>query len=257
MQGYKSIIFSCIFMFISDILCAQNKNEFDDVYTPPATSLMGAKNFSHGAFSDGPKNIIKLSPTLLTRSIIAINYERFINPNLSLTGGLGYAFSRDWMLLLSSEFLSEFSFTENSSLTAYEIIYEGSFVKPGNMYYGLGMRIYYDGFLSDDINSYVDLSGRFYANTFAITSQVGTTKTSINNSVINMSWGFSSCTSGKIQTTHDFYFGFGMRVISYNKFVKQDVTYNFSTYTVDVMTNEKINVYSPTLLAGYTFGVGW
>ena len=233
----------------------------DNIYTPPSTSIVGSeRTSSKGDISDGPKNIIKFSPLLLTRSIFALEYERFINNNFSARVGLGYSYNRDYVYLLSTDAFYDLQNPVKSSLNVQDIVVEGAFLPNSNPYLSAGMRLYYDGFFKDDFNSYFDINSRFYTNTYDVVTNPyndGTTKVDLQSTVLNMSWGFSSCTSGKIATSHDFYIGFGMRIASFLAFKESSIDVNGSTETINVATSDKIVVYSPTILFGYTLGIGW
>lgn len=233
----------------------------DNIYTPPSASIAGSeRTSSKGDISDGPKNIIKFSPFLLSRSIIALEYERFINNNFSARAGLGYSYNRDYVYLLSTDAFYDLQSPVKSSLNLQDIVVQGTFLPNSSPYLSAGLRLYYDGFSKDEFNSYFDINSRFYTNTYDVITSAynyGTTKVDLQSTVLNMSWGFSSCTSGKIPSSHDFYIGFGMRIASFPAFKEAYIDVNGSTETINVATSEKIVVYSPTILFGYTLGIGW
>jgi hypothetical protein len=255
-------LLSISFLLCSLLLNAQGTNEMDNIYTPPNTSIAGSeRTSSKGDISDGPKNIIKFSPLLLTRSIFALEYERFINNNFSARVGLGSSYNRDYVYLLSTDAFYDLQSPVKSSLNLQDIVVEGTFIPNSSPYLSAGLRLYYDGFSQDEFNSYFDINSRFYTNTYDVLTSAyyndSTAKVDLQNTVLNMSWGFSSCTSGKVQTSHDFYIGFGMRIASFLAFKETTIDVNGSTETINIATSDKIVVYSPTILFGYTLGIGW
>jgi hypothetical protein len=244
-------------------------NELDEQYKPPKNSLFDEDAEKKGdmeGYGIDFKNTIKFNPFLLGRSIFSIGYERKIFSVLTGSAYLGYNFKRDWIQALSTEFSDDndvlFSSSKVSDVPLTSILRNGIF-KSGGIYGSLGLRLYLDEDHFD--GSYIELQTRFnnYKLDFSnfesydgyLIATGSRSDVSINNSASYLVWGSQFCSTGKINTTHDFYLGIGLRTTSYNIF-----TYNSSSnYDIQpdyIISDKKESSNSISIIMGYAFGIG-
>ncbi len=248
-------------------------NELDNSYTPSGSSVLGAGSNAAGSSSDVIKNAIKFSPLMLTRGLLALQYERgFAGVPISLNASLGYTLGRDYMGLLTSDFLAEISSSDgNTEINYYDILEDGIYVPKKNLFFGFGIKTFPNEFYRDDANSYFEFSFRRYNGVYKVTemsendyyygsgSASTYQNTTVRSTALNFIYGVSSNTSGKICTTHDFYMGIGLRINSSDNFELVNLKDAFDS-TIGyqyVKTFERSTYFNPAFLCGYTFGIGW
>jgi hypothetical protein len=178
------------------------------------------------------KACIKFEPSLLFRGIFAFGYEREIVHNLTLQGTAGISIDKDFCQT-SNVIPIEIDRTAANEVSIGNILSNGQSGKTG--YYISGdAKIYFsndifnDGYFGAKLTHYM----------YNLTYRAGTTlnqrlssyntanayiPNDINMNVYNSSFsifgGVQFSTKGTIKTTHDFYLGIGLNLISYKKFI--------------------------------------
>jgi hypothetical protein len=269
MMKQITILLTTAAIIFSLSISAQNEpgkpNQLDERFTPPSNSILGNQSSSgSSSFSSGStmdiKNNFKFNPILFSRNITAIFYERFILEELSFTGGLGYCYGKDRMVEIGT--LIDLDIMENSTsrLSLENMMSNGKFIKGGNYFTSLGVRIYWDTYDNNRFG-YLELNTRYYKNKLSLSNIYelqSTTNVEVINTTYNMIYGTQFHTDGKIKTVHDFYCGFGIRGSSYNIFeYKTFFDAHGSEINRLVKTQEKEKVFSPIFLIGYAFGFGF
>ncbi len=245
-----------------------NSNELDQIYEPPKNSLFDehtAKNEQHSNTYVDFKNVLKFNPFLLTRSTFAIGYERQIYNNFTGSLYLGYNYKRDWMQAIGTTSSSDegavLSNSSASEISLSSMISEGKFVS-GGLFTSIGARMYLDDTQFDGpyleiqtrYNSYtLDLAQNSTNSTVAFKADSKTTVAISNNSTY-LIWGNQYCSSGKSKSTHDIYFGVGIRQTGYDIFKVTNDTEN-STQLYNTGNRESSSGLS--IIAGYAFGLGF
>lgn len=242
-------------------------NELDNQFVPDKNSVFN----SEGTTGDGKdnsdysenKNIIKFNIGLLARSIASFQYERRISDQITLEGGLGMCYNRDFILSFSSELFGLNN--KSNEIGLYELMTNSDFGGK-TLYSSLSFKLRYDSYYWDS-EPYFELNTRLYSNKFDMTpivneyatsyngaTLVGTPDITVRNTCVNIIYGVQYVTGGKISTTHDFYSGFGMRNISYNK-VTRDYDSNYSNNYIYTNTSEKLKGVGFSFVCGYAFGI--
>jgi hypothetical protein len=241
-------------------------NQLDERFTPPSTAIIGnGGGGSSSSFSGSTseiKNNIKYNPILLSRSIAALFYERFITEEFSITGGLGYCYGKDNIVLIGSAIDWEIFEGTSRDLSLSDIMTYSKFRSGGNYFGSLALRVYWDTY-DDNRYGYLELNARKYNNNLEFKNTqrydiVDNANVVVTNTTYNIIYGTQFHTNGKIKTVHDFYCGFGIRGTNYDIF-KYQTFYNTNGQAEPrlLKTNEREKIYSPMLLLGYAFGFGF
>lgn len=245
-------------------------NALDNQFVPDKNSVFNSEgNAGDGKDDDSYSdinNIVKFNIGLLARSIAAFQYERRISDQITLEAGLGTCFNRDFVLSVSSEIFG--IGRSNNEIGAYELMTNSNF--GGNsLYSSFSFRLRYDSYYWES-EPYFEINTRLYSNKFDMTPiveeynspnytsavLVGTPDVTVRNTCINLIYGIQLVTDGKIATTHDFYTGFGMRSLSFNKVIRDNDVNNTGIYTY-TNTSEKIKAMGFSFVCGYAFGFGF
>lgn len=242
-----------------------NPNELDKLYSPSKNPLLNTQssegNSSSSNYYGSYRNAIRLSPLLLTRNIFALTYERMLGTEFSLNIGLGAALRQD--IIQTNTMEAAYGGNERSEISVVTMLQSGNSTGPGP-YGSFALRFYLDNEGAE--GNYLEINSRFSNNTIRLSdfySIRGTSSVSIVNSGLNLIYGYQSSSSGRVQMIHDFYFGIGYKNTSYNIFKEYTEMvidpFNGSsyeqTYTAKSAARESISY--PSLMMGYTFGIGF
>jgi hypothetical protein len=235
-------------------------NKLDETYTP-AASLATKSSSSPSSSSDGfdVRNNVKFNLGLLTRSIAAFEYERFLIDEISLIGGLGVAYGKDLFMSIASQMELDILETSSSSYSLSSITNKGVFAGNKNLYASLGIRFYWDTYDNNRLD-YVELGTRYYNNTLRIddSSVNGSPLVDVTNNNYYMKYGTQVVTTGRVKTVHDFYMGFGVRGTSYNVFENQEFIDSFGNSRQELIKSQKRErIFTPSIIMGYSFGFGF
>jgi len=240
-------------------------NDMDEMYVPPKNSIFNPGDGAGSTSGTDKLNAVKFNPLLLTRSIGAVFYERWLTDGISVQAGLGMTYNKDRIMGIGSS--GEFTLSDNSTstLTIGQIMDQGVTDRK-KLYASLGFRFFWGGYY--DANNYFELGVRYYANSLLIEDgpdsynpglTVGTPEVTVKNTSFNMVFGHQVYTDGKVSTAHDFYFGFGIRSTSYDVFKSERRTIiDSSGYSTEQDVHSKTfireTILAPSLIMGYAFG---
>ncbi len=244
-----------------------NSNELDNIYTPSNNSVLNSANSSASSSydSDRPNYCFKLSPFIFARGVSSLQFEKKINSFFALNTGLGFNFANDMFLLIGLE--SPYSTdTEESSISLSSYFDQNRAKRKSSIYLSASAKFYFEGdswytaslmdliFSSLDWDeSYIELNYRYQRNSFMLPAEyfdlAADQAYSFNNNMFNFIYGHSYTTSGKVKTTHEVYTGFGLRFVNYKNFAYDGVN--------NVLTGKNGQFFTPSILLGYNFGIGW
>lgn len=236
-------------------------NELDEQYTPKKTGALSSESKPDNYNSDYPKNIIKITPSSIIRSLVVFNYERKISKNFSATGGLGLSFSKD---VLFTYIGSEMTFSNISTLRkeglSISSIMQNSSSKGISPYFSAGLKITYEGWLFD--LGYFEFVFQNYSNKLSYNIEKSPysnynlnndSPLKVNFSNIAVKWATQFQTEGKISTIHELFLMVGLRTSRYN-IVSINSEANTITYNIE---SAKVKTSSFLIGFGYTFGIGF
>ncbi len=270
MNAVKLFFISLLLSSVVNSFAQKDKadpNELDNLYVPPKNSIFNQGDGSTKSSTSDDNNAIKFNPILITRSIGAIFYERWIIEGISVQGGLGVCLGKD--IMMSAGSMVDLNFTENSasSLSIADIMELGKFNSGGDPFISLAFRFFWGGYY--DLNNYFELGFRNYVNNLKVSGDVaeysdkqisgGSQYVTVKNSNFLMTYGYQAITGGKVGTVHDFYIGFGLRNTSFDSFKSEEVTKTDSwgnQYTVyeHKKTGVRERILAPAMVIGYAFG---
>ncbi len=271
----KRIIFIALSLLciISSSILAQETpgppNALDNQFVPDKNSVFNSDSKANEGKSDDSysdiNNMIKFNIGLLARSIAAFQYERRISDQITLEAGLGTCFNRDFVLSAGSEI---FGLRRNTNEIGVSELMTNSNFGGKSLYSSFSFRLRYDSYYWES-EPYFEINTRYYSNKFDITPiyteyssatnasvLVGTPDVTVRNTCINLIYGVQFITEGKIATTHDFYTGFGMKSLSYNKVTRDYDSNNTGNYTY-TNTSERLKAMGFSFVCGYAFGFGF
>ncbi len=263
------IINSVIVVLICFNTSTAQINSLDDVYTPKGSVFSETKNSSsssNSSLNDYPRHLIKFPVALMPRGIAALHYELKVHENITLQAGAGFNFNKDRAFqLLGSEL--ELSSSRESGQVSINDIYTSSEHESNAPYFFIGPKFiresdWWEGY------SYIELGYRHYNNKLKYTfpNSYGNTAKFVGSNLIEMSqnqflltFGTQYFTSGKIATSHEFYFGLGMRNINYNPIsYTESYDINSTNYgTIYKASAEKKTVTNFLITCGYNLGIGF
>ena len=249
-------------------------NELDLQYAPKGSGPLSieSKSKSSGSSSNinDAKNFIKFSPTLISRSIAALYYERNFHENFSLQAGIGLNFNKDRLFsLLGSNML----FSESTNLQGEESmadVLSASEHQKMAAYFYIAPKFIFESYLFDG-SSYIELAFVNFANklnyavpnnNYSYSSSVilGSRNLNYNYNLFTLKYGYQILTDTKLITSHEFFFTAGYRMITYNPVIKTEIDDPNNYYnTIQQYTVSSIKSSKPTFMfgVGYTFGIGW
>ena len=280
----KHTIFILIIIFVSKFSFAQtppiSSNELDVQYTPKGTGPLNPASKNNSSYSgsgndDYPKNIVKFTPTMIARSLIAFEYERNFHENFSLTAGLGFNFNKDRIFSAVGSDMLLFNNTSRSTanrtqVSMAEVIQnsEHSGVSP---YFSVAPKFIYESYFFDG-TGFVELSFMHFANKMDYTLPsydasgssifVGSPSLKYSYNIFALKYGYQIVTEGKLATTHEFFFTLGYRTIKYNPVFTTDLTNGGNNYNTAYRTQYQIDQSTKSIATfmfgfGYSFGIGF
>ncbi|HBX51299.1 MAG: hypothetical protein A2275_03750 [Bacteroidetes bacterium RIFOXYA12_FULL_35_11] len=268
-----SILITVIFIINSVCGFSQNtppSNDLDNLYTPPAGSVLdtkGAKSTSQtkpGSVTQS-KNITLFNLALVLRSNIYVTYERSLNDQFSVLGGLGTYFARDMFEFVTSEMGSELFSSSDDGGTHYRRIWNPLYsdLSSGGIQFGFAGRFYFEDDYED--RSYLELGARYYQWYFTSKTRTGSsvilkpgTEFAIYNQQYFLNYGKQYTTGDKIKFAHEFYYGIGLRFYSCDELEDTETTnVNGSSLTTYSPTGNRHSLKTISLLLGYKLGIGW
>ena len=269
-------ITALLLCLVSGILSAQETpgtpNELDKLFVPDKNSIFNSSGKT-GDDNSNPsidvKNVISFNPIMLPRGIAAFYYQRRLNDQISLQGGLGSCFNKDRILSFVSGITDDFANNNSntqSTLLLNRIMQSADFSST-SLFASFSLRLNWTSYYWD-YTPYFEINTRYYSNKLKLSQlsdggsaeQIeGTPDVTIKNICFNLIYGFQYLTEGKIKTSHDFYFGMGMRSTSYDKFSSSTVQTpgNYSSYTLYTETSARATSFAPSFIMGYAFGIGF
>lgn len=251
-------------------------NDLDKQFVPDKNSVFNSDAKTKSAKNDnslnvGVKNDIKFNIGMIPRSIAAFYYERTFTDQISLMGGLGVCYNKDRILGISAGIGDEFSSSSVNRLSV-STIFKYSTLEHPSLFGSFSFRVHWDSYYDWDWNPYFELNVRTYTNNLKI-GQIdqgngeiisGNSSTKVRYTAFNLIYGVQYYTDGKIHTTHDFYWGLGLRSLSYDTFVQSQNTTTSTVYpynTINAYTytrsSTRVKQFSPVFIMGYAFGIGW
>jgi hypothetical protein len=245
-------------------------NDLDQKYVPDKNSVLNSVNSvsnSSGNRDIAVKNIIKFNLTLLGRGAATVFWEHPFGKVVSLEGGLGLCFNRDFM---QSVFAGAFAdaFSNNGTYTKYlplnKILTSSIYAGTPSVFVSGGVKLYF----ADDApeGSYFSFNIRYYANNLQLTPPegsntqlIGNSSVSVRNLSFNVIYGYQVVSGGKnVSFVNDFYFGFGMRRTGFDGVTTYSGTNNNggfqTTWAPDGTTQSSL---APVFLFGYSLGFGF
>jgi len=195
-----------------------------------------------------------------------LEYSRIIGEYVLLQGGLGECFGIDQIANVGNSIGDISNNTNtNSSLVPLANIMSTAAFSAKSLYSSFSFK-----FITNDDwdwTSYIELNARFYSNNLYLNklSDVGsndvfngTHNIVLQNRMFNLIVGKQLITDGGIKLSHDFFTGFGLRVLSYNTY-QTTLAYDSSGNTYNIYSDaaEKQKMFLPSILIGYKLGFGF
>jgi len=275
-------IFIIIFCFYNILLNAQTTvpakaNELDEQYTPKGSGPLSAdsktsKSGSSSSNYDGdyPKNIVKFAPTLLSRGIFALNYERNFADNFSLVGGIGFNYNKDLIFsLLGSGFDLSDSYNQGQ-VSSSDVLSTSTHDSP-SLYFNFAPKFIFENYWNDGY-SYLQIDYSHYANkmNFEIDKSSsgsnyqyimsGSPSIKYSHNIYALKYGYQYNTDTKLITSHEFWISLGYRSYKYTPVYMTETnnqSYPYNTtreYSVSQLAVVKQSFY---VGFGYSFGIGF
>lgn len=275
----RSPLFRIVFALLAFLVCSPGfsqsvtpQNELDKKYTPNENSIFNGRGNSERTRSvsgeDKPDvtiaNAVKFIPTSLFRFKTVFQYERKLFNPVTLVIGTGKAFGTDVIESLGSEFAT---FRNNSSTDlTYNDIESNSSFKRGRLILHVGAKIYFSGKAFD--GSYVEFNYRRDRIEHELTPTINSIRVDGDNvalfttSGFSFGYGYMGTAGPKNNITHEFFFNFGIKNVSFSRFEKayvgtplvsggnNDYVYRRTVGTIDYRIVPSINI-------GYIFGFGF
>jgi hypothetical protein len=249
-------------------------NELDAQYTPTGSGILSSSKSNadkkNSRSYDYPTHIVKITPGLFIRSIVALQYEYHMSDNTSLCGGVGFNYNKDILFQGTGLYLIN-ELTGNKAET--NEIDHFTIYKYGN--FGGSLPYLYGGvkFCNSDGDGYFEINYSRYGNGIIYTSPYNNpnnngyvynttivndnTKVKFISNVFGLKFGTQHNTESKIITTHEFYVTLGLNVIRRDVLIS--TTAENSTQGL-VVTYTKQNTAKHNILPffniGYSFGIG-
>ena len=275
-------IFIIVFYFCNILLHAQTTvpaktNDLDDQYTPKGSGPLSAeskisKSGSSGSNYDGdyPKSIVKFAPTLLSRGIFALHYERNFADNFSLVGGLGFNYNKDIIFSLLG---SGFDLSDNykqGQVASSDVLSTSTHDSP-SLYFNVAPKFIFENYWNDGY-SYLQIDYSHYANkmNFEIdkTSNSSNYQYIINGSpllkyshnIYALKYGYQYNTDTKLITSHEFWISLGYRSYKYTPvYMTETSNQSYPYNTTREYSVSKTGVVKQSFYVGfgYSFGIGF
>ncbi|MEQ1733929.1 MAG: hypothetical protein ABL940_09655 [Bacteroidia bacterium] len=263
-------------------------NTLDAQYTPAGSGVLTynkQKKASNKSDSDYPGNIIKFTPTLLARSLMAVQYERKIGNQVSLCGSFGYSYNNDIVFTeMSTNGEPLFEKELGSDEIRIKTLVANTKYTASKPHFGLGVKflneleenraggyiqINYDHWGYNAVLDYTKAPYNYHSgiSTSSPTSPkfnvVGTLPLNFSFSTITLRYGFQIITDTKLKTSHEFYFSFGGKLTKFDAVTETLDPNSLNNYTPIptpyklTYTARRVNQFSVYADIGYAFGFGF
>jgi hypothetical protein len=271
--SFKFLLLICLFN--AHLICSQNQgtqagepNDLDQAFVPDKNSVLNSVGSYASNTSSGPnavlKNIIKVTPTLLGRSIAAVTWEHTFGKTMSLEGSIGASYGRDYIQAAFAGVEND-AFSGNSGTQKYvplsTILSNASNVGGATLFVSGGVKFYFTDIAPE--GSYFQFNVRYYSNNLQYTPDngstpvVGNSTVSVRNLGLNIIYGYQIVSGRNSNFVQDLYFGFGLRRTAYDGFSIQTTSNTYGTQTVYVSDGSTQTSLGPTFLLGYALGFGF
>ena len=280
----RVLIFFSLFLSALSYSFAQNSNDLDKQYTPDKSSIFNNEGSSSSQGKNKNtndvdiSNAIKFNFGLLVRNTAGLYWERKVSDRFTIQPGIGLCYGKDKLM---QEIGGSMDMTPQNQRT--NTVPFGSLLSQGNLtgvniFTSLACRIYFGNYYYGGETfqgGYLEINVRYSS----MNVDIPTTGSSATNGyaggapyyipglpTVNfrtvsyyLTYGYQLCTTGKIKTTHDFYFGFGFRSVKYDSYILEN-TSNQYTGTADytyISSGTRATALIPSLVAGYVLGFGF
>ena len=248
-------------------------NELDNKFTPTHFPLFNSSGNAGSSGSGGVsvasfKNVVKFNVALLPRKIAALTYQRFLSDEVSLEASLGPIYGKDPVFsAIGAEISSETS-SSNSYYSLTRILSNSRSAGMGLFAAG-SVKFHFSGFSYwSDEGTFLELGVRSFSQKLDVTAlknaealdyvlYTGSTEVQLRQTQFILSYGYRFATTGKLKTSHEFYFGAGWRTGTYNSYSRQEITNNYPYYAQTNQNGLRENFSSPVFVFGYIFGIGF
>jgi hypothetical protein len=279
-----------VLVFLQKLAFAQEAtpglpNELDKMFVPDKNSIFysgpGAASSGNSSSPIEIKNTITFNPTLLIRRSVGLFYEHWFSEKFSVKGGLGFCYNVDRIQAITYSMgiaQQAFSPARSSTVSIAKIMEDGVFEGP-RLYSSVSLRLHWDSFFGGDWNPFLEANSQQHSNTLKMPSEnvnyynyydhsgliiVNEPVVHVRTFSLNLIYGSQFVTSGKVKTTHEFFFGMGLKNASYEVFRSSSQTLKDPELIGDPIkiqvqekTLERENILIPSLLMGYVFGFGF
>ena len=244
-------------------------NDLDQKFVPDKSSILNSVNStstSSGHREGSVKNIIKFNLALLGRGTAAVFWEHPFGKVVSVEGGLGLCFDKDYMQgVFAGAFADAFDNGNNTSkyVPLSTLLNGATFAGGPNAYLSGAVKLYF----TDDApeGSYFSFNMRYYTNNLQVNPTnspllQGSSDITVKNLGFNALFGYQFIGGGKnVSLVNDFYFGFGLRRTAYDGIqvfsgVSPLTGGSQTTWTPDGTTQTNL---APVFLIGYSLGFGF
>ncbi len=232
------IVISCIIIASIEVSKGQNNNdtnlvnEFDKIYTPPESSMLGCKLGEVESSSDPQTDkeyLLNLNASKLLRGYITFAIEYYLNKEFSVQARFNKNFMMDFAqtssLFIFNEFRNGYNDHGGSSIIdQYDIlIHDGS---KSLSTYALGFSVRHYKILEYDNNEFYEFGIDYYNTKYAVSPPYSPMFTSfffvgegeIKQTHCFFNWGTQYESNKVANLTHEVYAGFGIKLYKYNEY---------------------------------------
>jgi len=277
MRVIQIIIIMCLSVFSLNAqkTSTLTPNELDEQFTPKGTGPLSAESKASkssssrsGSYGDYPKSLVKFSPTLLARSIIAVYYERNFADYFSVVGGLGFNYNKDviFSMIGAASFLNDKGLQGEVSS---ETVFASSTHDSPSLYFNIAPKFVFDNYWNDG-HSYLQMDFSHYANKMMYAIEPNTSSyqgfsgsplIKYSHNLYSLKWGYQFITDSKLITSHEFFVSLGYRSIKYTPVIATMAVnpqpFSSSNYQIQSVAPTTVVGQSIYLGIGYTFGIGF
>lgn len=288
----RAVLFFILFLSAVGSSVGQNtppaqSNDLDKLYTPDKNSIFNNKGGSDGKSREGNelniKNVVKFNMGLLVRNTAGFYWERKIADKITIQPGIGMCYGKDkLMTFLGGEANMTPSLSSSNTVPFGELLQQGYF-RDMNLFSSFAFRFYSANYYNSDEtfqSGYLELNVRYSAMNLNYRSETynqnsygyynGSSYFMPNSSTASFHtfsfysiYGYQTCTTGRIKTTHDFYIGAGIRSTSYSSYTLNEKYPVLDQYgqvvyvSAYVKSGHRESALIPSFVAGYVFGFGF
>ena len=250
------ILFNAHYTFCQGVV----DDELNAKYTPPTILTAGSTDDIYHSEYNFP-NIVKFNPTLLTRGIISLQYEKLLfNNNISIGGGLGFFAYKDIFFQFDVSIYNDY----RGNINLLDIVRDGEQIGGlTNYFFTSFIKISYDGIYF--LDPYIEIGYRREKNNLRLNNSNRTPldrnfyNTYFINNLFYAGLNYPFRTKGKkVNLNHEFYWSFAYRLTTYERFGlainPSNAPNNRERY---FNSNEIVSFNSFCFLIGYSIGLGF